>query len=222
MQKTTTQRLIISAMMLAVATALAVVCQLIPFLQLPFGGGFTVASMLPIVVVSYMFGVRWGLLTGFTYSIIQMAIGHSTVSALFMPSSDSYMVLYKALLVCLIDYIIAYTLVGTGGIFRNKIKNKSLSLGLGAVVALSLRYVAHIVSGAIFYGEWAEWFFTQEGFYAIGEKIMSAFSGTSLSIIYSVFYNGLYMIPEIIITAIAAIIIARLPMIEKCTVAKAK
>lgn len=45
-----------------------------------------------------------------------------------MPSSDSYMVLWKAICVCLIDYIIAYTVLGFGGIFRNKIKNPSASL----------------------------------------------------------------------------------------------
>jgi thiamine transporter len=75
---------------------------------------------------------------------------------------------------------------------------------LGVVVALSLRYVCHIISGYIFYGAWAEWFFSQEGFYAIGEKILGTFSGKGLALLYSVFYNGLYMIPEIILTAICS------------------
>ena len=58
MQKTSkTKKLLTSAMMIAIATVLAVVCQLVPFLNLPFGGGFTIASMLPIVLVSYMYGI---------------------------------------------------------------------------------------------------------------------------------------------------------------------
>ena len=47
-----TQRLTTSAVMLALSAALAVVCALIPFLNLPFGGSFTIGSMLPIVLVS--------------------------------------------------------------------------------------------------------------------------------------------------------------------------
>ena len=86
-----TRRLSISAVMLAFATVLAIVCEFIPFLNLPFGGGFTVASMLPIVIVSYMYGLKWGLFTSFTYSCIQIIMSlvmGKTVLALFTPSSD--------------------------------------------------------------------------------------------------------------------------------------
>ena len=76
-----------------------------------------------------------------------------------------------------------------------------------------LRYLVHIVSGAIFYGAYAEWFFTQEGFYSIGEKILGTFSGSSLAIAYSIFYNGLYMVPEIIITTVVAAILGSVPQI---------
>ena len=93
-------------------------------------------------------------------------------------------------------------------------KNKTLALTLGVVLALSLRYLAHIVSGYIFYGAWAEWFFTQDNFYAIGGWILDTFSGEGLAIIYSIFYNGLYMIPEIVITAVASVIVSRLPVIK--------
>lgn len=213
-----TQRLTVSAVMLAFATVLALVCELIPFLNLPFGGGFTVASMLPIVIVSYMYGIKWGLFTSFTYSVIQIIISlakGSTVMLLFMPSSDDYMGIGAAFAIIIIDYIVAYTVLGLGGIFRNKVKNKVAAIVLGVVFALALRYVCHIVSGYIFYGAWAEWFFSQEGFYAIGEKILSVFSGKALALIYSIFYNGLYMIPEIIITAIVATGVSNISFIKK-------
>jgi len=112
------------------------------------------------------------------------------------------MILWQALLICFLDYILAYSVLGLGGIFKNKIKNSTVSITLGTVFALSLRYLVHIISGAVFFGSWAEWFFTQEGFYAIGAKIMETFSGSALAWVYSFFYNGTYMIPEIIITAI--------------------
>lgn len=213
-----TQRMTLSAVMLALATVLAIVCELIPFLNLPFGGGFTIASMLPIVIVSYMYGVKWGLFTSFAYSCIQILMSlimGKTVLALFTPSSDDYMGLFAAFAIIVIDYLLAYTVLGLGGIFRNKIKNKIAAIVLGTVVALTLRYVCHIISGYIFYGAWAEWFFSQEGFYAVGEKILNTFSGKSLALLYSVFYNGLYMIPEIIITAIAASIVSNIKHIKK-------
>ena len=213
-----TQRLTVSAVMLAFATVLALVCEFIPFLNLPFGGGFTVASMLPIVIISYMYGLKWGFFVSFTYSVIQIImslIKDSTVLALFMPSSDDYMGLGAAFAIIIIDYLLAYTVLGIGGIFRNKIKNKVLAIVLGVVVALSLRYLCHIISGYIFYGAWAEWFFSQEGFYAIGEKILGAFSGKGLALIYSIFYNGLYMIPEIIITAVVATGVSNISFIRK-------
>lgn len=220
----TVRRLTFSAIMLALATCLALVCSLIPFLNLPFGGGFTIASMLPIVIVSYMYGVKHGLFTAFVYSVIQMVLdlmlgSSSTIIALFLP--DSGMALISAILICLIDYVAAYTLLGLGGVFRHKFKSKTTALALGTLLALALRYLMHILSGFIFYGSYAEWFFTQEGFYKIGGFILDHTSGTLLALIYSIFYNGLYMIPEIIITVIAAVIISRLPQIKPVDEVKA-
>ncbi len=220
MNQQNVKRLTVSAMMLALATVLAVVCAYIPFLNLPFGGGFTVASMLPIVIVAYMYGTPWGIFTAFCYSAIQIILSltqgaSGTVMALFMPNSDDFMGYGAAVAIIIIDYLLAYTVLGLGGIFRNKIKNKTVALTVGVVFAISLRYIAHIVSGYIFYGAWAEWFFTQEGFYSIGGFIVDHFSGAALSVIYSIFYNGLYMVPEIIITAIAAAAVSPIPLIKK-------
>ncbi len=215
-----TQRLTTSAVMLALATALAMVCAVIPFLNLPFGGGYTVASMLPIVIISYMYGMKWGFFSAAVYSLIQIVMDlylakGSTIIALFTPNSDDFMGYGVAVAILIIDYLIAYTVLGFGGIFRNKIKNKMLALVLGTILALSLRYVAHIISGYIFYGAWAEWFFTQEGFYSIGGWILDTFKGKWLSLTYSVFYNGLYMIPEIVITTLCAVGVSKIPNIKK-------
>ena len=50
--------------------------------------------------------------------------------------------------------------------------------------------------------------------FTLGAKILEKFSGQGLAFLYSVIYNGLYMIPEIIITAIVALIIGRVPQIS--------
>ncbi len=210
-----TRRLTISAMMIAIAAAMSFLCSVIPFLNGLFGGSFTFGSMICIVIVSYMFGVRWGLFTGVAYAVLQMLLGHGTIVALFTPTDESYMGLGVAILVCLIDYLLAYTVLGLGGVFRDRVKSKGLSLCLGSLVALSARYLCHIVSGALFYGLWAEWFFEQEGIYEFcGEWVLSTFSGAGLSVVYSIVYNGMYMIPEMIVTAILAFVLARIPRIR--------
>jgi len=195
-----------SAMLVALSAVLAVISMMIP-LQLPFGGSVTLASMLPIVLVGYMFGVKWGLGSALVFAVIQMLLGWGTVTAFFMPG-DSQMVWYNAVLVCLIDYILAYTVLGFSGIFTKKIKNPAAALCIGSIFALTLRYICHILSGAIFFGTWAEWFFT-DVMPGMGEWVLSSFSGFGLAAVYSVVYNGLYMIPEIVLTAVLAAIVPK-------------
>ena len=214
-----TRRLTLSALMLATATVLAAICALVPFLHLPFGGGFTVASMLPVVLIAYMYGTKWGFFSAFTYSIIQILLDlmsgkGSLLMGYFLPTSDDYMGIGVAIGILVLDYFVAYTMLGLGGVLRNKMP-KTPALVLGVIIALGARYAVHIVSGYMFFGMWAEWFFTQEGFYAIGSLILNAFSGQILALVYSAFYNGLYMIPEIVITAICASGISFVPYIKK-------
>ena len=215
------RRMTLSAVMLALSTVLALVCALIPFLNLPFGGCITIASALPIVIISYMYGVKHGLFTSFAYALIQIVcdllLGHSSVIlALFTPSSESFGGFTMAVFVLLLDYLLAYSVLGLGGLFRGRL-SKGAALSIGAVVALALRYAAHVLSGAIFYGAWAEWFFTDTivAEWAISKWIIANLSGGLLSFVYSLVYNACYMLPEIIITAALALVVARVRNIKK-------
>ena len=217
MKKERTLKLVTSAMLIAVGTAISVICELIPFLNLPFGGTITVFSLLPLVIISWMFGLGWGLGSAFVYAVLQIAVGFKTVSALFTPGDDSYMgSFWIAMCIILIDYILAFTSVGLGGMFR-KMKSKTASLVLGSLVSVTLCYVFHVISGAIFYGAWAEWFFTDTVVkdWAISKSIMENFSGAGLAAVYSLVYNGCYMIPEIILTAVGAAAVSALPQVKK-------
>ncbi len=205
-----TKKLAYCAMLIALSTALAIVSLIIP-LQLPFGGSVTFASMLPIVIASYMFGIKWSVGSAFVFAIIQMLLGGHTVASFFMPG-DSQMFWIKAIVVCLIDYIIAYTVLGFAGIFAGKIKSPALSVAVGGAFATFLRYICHIISGAIFFGTWAEGFFSEWGPFAetsFGLWVIQNFDGSALAWFYSVVYNGLYMIPEIIITTVGAFVVVK-------------
>ena len=208
-RKPNVERLVVSAVFIALASVLSIFQ---PF-ALPQGGGITIMSMLPIILLSYRYGMLWGLFSSFVYSVIQMLLGLNTVSAFFLPG-DSQQIWWRAVLIVLLDYILAYSSMCLGGLFRNK-ANPTAALCLGAIVALSVRYLIHIISGAVFFGLWAEWWFTDIMGGEFGAAVLAKYSGFSLSLIYSVFYNGLYMLPEIILTAIGGFVVGKIPYIAK-------
>ena len=185
-----TQMLCISAVMLALATILS----LLKVFELPFGGSITFCSMLPIVYIAYRYGNRWGILAGFVFSLIQLLTGLNALKGLSAGSLIASLVL---------DYFIAFSVLGLGGMFRRLIPNKTLAFTLGYAVCTTLRYLCHIVSGFILWAsaENIAWFF--------GEGAVTTDLPFKLvQTLYSVVYNGCYMVPEIIIGSVAAVILS--------------
>ena len=211
-----TKRLTESAMLLSLALVLEVVSKMcIP--PLPFGGQVTLASMLPVVLIAYRHGVRWGMACGFGYALMEMALGGGTLAAAFQPGyfGDGAM-LGRAALMVLLDYVLAFSALGLGGCTRGFFHKPGMGLMMGSLVALTCRYCAHVCSGYILFGGWAAWFFTQEGFPAWGAALVETLSPNALAFVYSLVYNGMYMVPEMILTAITALLIGRVPqMAEK-------
>ncbi len=208
-----TKRMTESAMLLSLAIVLELVSKaFIP--NLPFGGQITLASMLPVVLISYRYGMKWGFVSSFCYALIEMVIGMKNVTAAFQPGTfgDGVMV-GNALLMVSFDYLLAFTVLGLGGLFRDRVDSAGISLCLGSVVALFCRYLCHVVSGAVLYGSWAQWFFTQEGFPGWGAEIVATASPNALAWVYSAVYNGMYMLPEILVTAIAALLLGKVKTI---------
>ena len=206
-----TKRLTESAMLISVAIVLELLSKMI-IPEMPFGGQITLVSMLPVVLISYRHGVKWGLVSGLGYAMIEMALGAKTVAAAFQPGyfGDATMI-GNALIMCGLDYVAAFTVLGLGGICRDNIENPRTALCLGSIAALGARYLCHIGSGYILFSGWAEWFFTQEGFPAWGASLVERLSPEMLGFVYSLVYNGMYMVPEMILTAVVAVFIARVP-----------
>ena len=188
-----TQNLVLGGGLIALATVLS----FIKVFDLPYGGSITLCSMLPIMLYSYKCGIKWGLSAGLVYAVIQFVVGADAVKGLTIGSVIG---------VVAFDYIIAFTMIGFAGLFRNKIKNRTVGFTVGAVVAGFLRYISHILAGFIFWGEYAEWWFSQEGA-PFGEWAMANLDGDLFALAYSTVYNGTYMLPEIIITAVIGAII---------------
>ena len=163
----------------AILCAISCVLSIYPkFKFLGQGGSITVCSMLPIIIASYRNGIKWGLLTGFAFALFQLITGAS-LSGLSVGS---------VIVSLLFDYLIAFTVLGLGGMFRGKLKSPRRELCLGAVAAIALRFVSSFISGFIVFGEYAEWFFGNLGDF--GAWALSSFTGTSLSVFYSLVYNA--------------------------------
>lgn len=200
-----TFRLTVTAVMIALGTVLS----MLKIYSLPYGGSVTFFSMLPLLMVGYMFGVKWGLFSGLVYGILQCVLGALTSTPFASQSA------VNVVFIILLDYLVAFSVLGLSGTFKGKIKNTTVSFAVGSVVAMLARFVSHFVSGVLFFGTWAEWYFTQEGFPAWGQKVLDTFGGLKLSMIYSLIYQASYMLPEIIITVIIGVIVVSVKPIQK-------
>lgn len=175
----------------AMMVALGTVLSLIKLYDAPFGGSVTLLSMAPIIFVSFRHGIGVGLGAGFVYSVLQLILGLSSVA--WVPD-----IMGKFLCVIL-DYLLPFTLLGLGGIFRNvrfsknERTNNCIAAFLGTLLVTLLRFACHILSGVvIWYALDLEWYADDPS------HIVNRYS----SWIFSLIYNGGYMLPEIIETCI--------------------
>jgi thiamine transporter len=156
--------------------SLATVLSIFKLIEMPSGGSVTIASMLPMVILAYRNGIGWGLGSGLVYAAIQQLLGLNDLS---------YVTGWQSVLaVILLDYIVAFTVVGLGGIFRKVTKSQRNAFVYGTILVSVLRYVCHVISGATV---WAGLSIPNEA-----------------ALIYSIGYNATYMLPEaIILTSVA-------------------
>ena len=167
----------------AVMVAMAFGLSLLTIYKLPWGGRITVLSMLPIVVFSIRNGVGSGLMCSFVYSLTQLAQG------IIEDGLFTWGLTPLLLIGCIFfDYVGAFTVLGLAGMFRKKGMGGWIS---GAVIAIALRYVLHILSGGLIFvtvGMILDW------------DIQNAW-------VYSMVYNGAYMLPEMILTTVGAVVL---------------
>ena len=168
-----------------------------------YGGSVTLFSFLPLIMIAYKYGVLWGCLSGVAHGLITMLISGFRAGglAVMVQENEGWK---KFIFVVLLDYILAFAVIGIAGLAPKFMKSTAGALSVGAVIGLAARYVVHIVSGYVLFGTYAEWFFSQSSW---GQAILEKFHGNLLMFVYSVIYNGLYMVPEIIITAVGGLIV---------------
>lgn len=155
----------------AILIAMAFVLSFIKIIDMPFGGSVTAASMLPIIIAGYRHGFKWGMITGFAYSLLQLLLGLENVS--YATSTTA------AIAIIMLDYIVAFTVLGLLGIFRRN-RHQTGVLVIGTFVVCFIRFICHFITGCTV---WA------------GVSIPTADGA-----LYSLVYNAAYMIPETVVT----------------------
>ncbi len=167
----------------AVMIALATVLSYLTIFKAPYGGSVTAFSQVPIVIIGYRHGFKWGALTGVVYGILQMLL-QGLGNFAYVSGIGSYLILI------FFDYILAFGVLGIAGaffkgMFKSDRQLQPVALGISAVVASALRLLCHFISGVTIWGEYAD--------------------GWKSVWIYSLAYNGFYMLFEGIITVVGVI-----------------
>jgi thiamine transporter len=156
-------RLVESAVMLGLATALSMV----KLFQMPLGGSVTLCSMLPILLIAYKYGPKWGVGTGLTYGLIQLLLDLGKALAWGLtPTALATSFVF--------DYLVAFAMLGLAGVYGKGLKQYVA----GMSTAVALRFVCHVIAGVTAYASWLpkEW--------------------QGHLFLYSLAYNGTFLLPD--------------------------
>lgn len=154
----------------AILLAVAFVLNHITLFKMPQGGSVTAFSMFAMFLVGYLFGPRQGILAGMAYGLLDLVLNPYVVHPMQI----------------FLDYPLAFGAIGIGGLLRD---NK-FGIITGYLLGVLGRYLVVVLSGIIFWGEYAA-----EGFSAVS---------------WSFFYNMTYILPE----AVATVAILMIPQVR--------
>lgn len=117
---------------IGIALALATILKMLRLYHFPQGGSITLGSMIPILLIAFMYGPEVGCLTGFLYGVITFIL-------------DPY-IMHP--IQVLFDYPLPFMALGLAGFFKDKKR-------LGTIIAILVRFICHFISGVAFFGSFA-------------------------------------------------------------------
>ena len=186
--RTKTPKLVLAAILVALAVALSFA----KLFEMPMGGSVTLGSMLPIMILSLSLGIKWGLAGGTVFALFQL------MQALIEGNVFPYCETAGTLIVCILfDYVVPFVFIGLTGALRSLRIGRFRHAGAyaGIVLVCAVRFLSHFVTGVAIWGQWAP-----DG---MGKYL------------YSLLYNGGYMLPELGITLVLAALLLEAPEIRR-------
>ncbi len=151
----------------ALSIALSFILSYIKIWRMPNSGSVTLASMLPLMLFSASYGVGPGLLAGAAYGLLQYLQGGYFVHPIQF----------------LLDYPLAFALIGLAGLYRYMPKAWSKWSLYAAMVMGALGRCLSATLAGILYWETAPW--------------------------ASLVYNGAYLVPDTIICIVLAVFVGK-------------
>lgn len=176
----------------AVMLALSFALSYAKIFEMPMGGSVTIASMLPVMLISIKYGIGAGLSTSFLYSLTQLL--QAVASANVFPYCETP----ATLVICILfDYIVPFTILGLAGLPKTlKItKNTEINVYIGIVSVVILRFLCHFITGVAIWGQWAP-----DG---MGKYL------------YSFLYNGGFLSVDFLICIVCAVLMLRKQELRK-------
>ncbi|AEB75279.1 energy-coupled thiamine transporter ThiT [Clostridium botulinum] len=131
-EKFTTKKMVIVSMF----SGLSFILYMIPFVKYPQGGGITLFSMLPTMLLAILYGNAAGLTGGAIFGLLKLINGATVVH----PAQF------------LLDYILSTMALGLAGSFGS---DKKYKIAMGGLLAVILSVLVNIISGAVYFGQYA-------------------------------------------------------------------
>lgn len=177
--------------MAGVCVALSFALSYIKLFELPYGGSITLFSMLPVMLFSYVYGIKKGLLVGLLYGMLQ------AIQDPFIVHPAQF----------LLDYPIAFAMLGFAGSLTHfkLLSNKPrIKFTITAIIAGALRWISHVLSGVFAFGAYAlDATYKAEGIFSV---LSPASSNMANFWLYSTIYNA-YVFIDVLLVIIVGIVL---------------
>lgn len=227
-----------------VMIAMATILSLVTIFKMPFGGGVTLFSMLPIGIYAYRFKTRHAIAVAVLFGVSQMLIGLKNFS--YVNGLGSYAV------VAVFDYLLAFGVLGFSGMFKKAKKSTAICVAAMLILATVVLFTVSLLSSGdeeiltSLKTKW--WIIALEAAVVIvlailalifqkratnssvtiatglavtgvlrfvchfisGVTVWSEYAADKTAVMYSLYYNLSYILPEVILTVFMAAVLSNL------------
>ena len=174
MNNSKTKKLVEISILVALAFVLDYVASIYSGWFWPFGGSISL-SLVPLAILTFRYGLISGFIGGFVMGLMQLLTGAYIIHPVQL----------------LFDYPLPFAVLGLAGILATKVNTttetkRMIYLWIATAIASSFRLLCHVISGVVFFSEYA---------------------GAQNPWIYSLVYNAPYVIASYIISTIVLTIL---------------
>jgi len=167
----------------ALCVATAVVLSMITLFRMPLGGSVTPFATLPVILISLRHGPKWGVAGALCFSLTQLFLGMANIAAVPVRTLENM------ILCAVLDYVLAYTLLGFSGSIARRFHRPAAGLTAGILITGCGRLACSFLSGIVIWGPFAP-------------------DGWNVAL-YSLAYNAAWCVPDTAIALAVCLLLAQ-------------